>query len=68
LKTRKILINQGFSIKNKHRFYDTVSYHNYGAYLVRIKGLELIKNAAVYFALFFCDCGAALEFVLRTNA
>ena len=33
-KTQKSLINQGFPIKNKHRFYDTLSYHNYGAYLV----------------------------------
>ena len=40
IKARKILINQGFPIKNKHRFYDTVSYHNYGAYLVRETGLE----------------------------
>ena len=36
LKVRKSLINQGFPIKNKHRFYDTDSYHNYGAYLVSI--------------------------------
>ena len=41
LKTRKILINQGFLIKNKHRFYDTLSYHNYGAYLVEVTGPEL---------------------------
>ena len=40
-KTRKSLINQGFRIKNKHRFYDTASYHNYGAYLVEVTGLEL---------------------------
>ena len=33
LKTRKSLIKQGFPIKNKHRFYDTLSYHNYGAFL-----------------------------------
>ena len=26
--------------KNKHRFYDTVSYHKSGAYLVRVTGLE----------------------------
>ena len=33
-------LNQGFRIKNKHRFYDTVSYHNYGAYLVGVTGFE----------------------------
>ena len=32
IKTRKSLVNQGFSIKNKHRFHDTLSYHNYGAF------------------------------------
>ena len=32
-KTRKNHITQGFPIKNKHRIYDTASYHNYGAYL-----------------------------------
>ncbi len=37
LKTRKSLKNQGFPIKNKHRFYDTFSYHNYGAYMVGMK-------------------------------
>ena len=33
-KTRKSIDLQGFRIKkNKHRFYDTLSYHNYGAFL-----------------------------------
>ena len=44
LKTRKSLINQGFSIKNKHRNRDTVSYHNYGAYLVWVTRFELAAS------------------------
>ncbi len=40
LKKQKSLINQGIRTKNKHRFYDTVSYHNYGAYLVGMTGFE----------------------------
>ena len=36
IKTTKSLINQGFRIKNKHRFYDTASYHNYCAFLVGV--------------------------------
>ena len=39
-KNTKSPINQGFPIKNKHRNRDTLSYHNYGAYLVRATGLE----------------------------
>ena len=32
-------------IKNKHRFYDTALYHNYGAYLVGMTGLGLGRTA-----------------------
>ena len=38
-KTQKSLINQDFITKNKHRFYDIVSYHNCSAYLVEVAGL-----------------------------
>ena len=40
LENTKKPYNQGFTIKNKHRNYDTVSYHNFGAYLVRVTGVE----------------------------
>ena len=46
-KTQKSLINQGFPIKNKHRFYDTVSYHNYGAFLGKDGDFDRIVSTSV---------------------
>ena len=45
IKTIKSLIDQGFPIKNKHCFYDTLSYHNYGAYLNADYNLDTTANA-----------------------
>ena len=40
LKNKKRPYKSRLLEKNKHRIYDTLSYHNYGAYLVRARGLE----------------------------
>ena len=50
--TLKTIINQGLQTKNKHRIYDTVSYHNCGAFLVGVTGFRnLVLRGKDIFAL-----------------
>ena len=47
LKNKKNLTNQDFWVKNKHRNRDTVSYHNYGAFLVGMQHSPKVKQDLV---------------------